>query len=118
MRPDGPAGPGIRRSPVDCTTPEARKKGLASAPSNWVGCGFRDSGGSFQGGGVIMSTLASFLAGAAGRPVLDKTGLGGGFDVELKWRSESDVDGDGVGIFTALQEQLGLRLVSDEAPLQ
>ena len=66
-----------------------------------------------------MSTLASVLAGAAGRPVLDKTGLAGGFDVELKWRSTPDLDGgDGVGIFTAVQEQLGLRLVSDEAPLQ
>ena len=66
-----------------------------------------------------MSTLASVLTGAAGRPVLDQTGLGGGFDVELTWRRDSDVDGgDRVGIFTAVQEQLGLRLISDEAPLQ
>jgi uncharacterized protein (TIGR03435 family) len=66
-----------------------------------------------------MSTLAEVLGGPAGRTVLDKTGLSGSFDIELKWRSapETVAGDDRVGIFTAVQEQLGLRLVSAEARL-
>jgi uncharacterized protein (TIGR03435 family) len=118
-RADGPAGTGIRRSLVDCWDPEARKKALASAPPGRLACGFRDSEGVFQGGGIQMPTLAQVLRGPAGRPVLDKTGVSGGFDIELKWRSAADsaAGSDGVEIFTAVQEQLGLKLVSDEAQL-
>ena len=118
-RADGPRGTGVSRSPVDCRDPEARKKALASAPPGRLACGFRDSEGVFQGGGIDMPTLAQVLGGPAGRPVMDKTGVSGGFDIDLKWRSAPDgaAGGDGVEIFTAVQEQLGLKLVSDEAQL-
>ena len=48
------------------------------------------------------------------RPVLDKTGLTGKFDFNLAWRPESGAassgDTNNSDIFTAIQEQLGLRL--------
>jgi uncharacterized protein (TIGR03435 family) len=52
--------------------------------------------------------------------VLDRTGLEGGFDVDLKWTPTLAGDvaaADSVSIFTAVQEQLGLRLDQGTAPL-
>jgi uncharacterized protein (TIGR03435 family) len=58
--------------------------------------------------------------------VVDQTGLTGAYDFTLKWRSEQSVaasdnqeDGaDAPSLFTALQEQLGLRLVPSKAPVE
>jgi uncharacterized protein (TIGR03435 family) len=49
-----------------------------------------------------------------GKPVVDKTGLTGGFNFELDWRPErlESSSDDSTSIFTALQEQLGLKLES------
>lgn len=67
--------------------------------------------------------LARRLSGPAGRIVVDKTGLTGPFDIRLEW-SPADVDrdsalGQNVSLFTALQEQLGLKLepASAQVPL-
>ena len=67
---------------------------------------------------VGMPTLAGFLSeGQTGRPVTDMTGLKGRFDFGLEWTPDSSlgapaapVDPGGISIFTALQQQLGLRL--------
>ena len=61
-----------------------------------------------------MEDLASKLAGPTGGVVIDKTGLGTKtFHYELKWTSDSQsgVVGGAPSIFTALEEQLGLKLV-------
>jgi uncharacterized protein (TIGR03435 family) len=53
-----------------------------------------------------------------GQPILDRTGLPGLFDINLEWtpsNSENTAD-DGASIFTALQEQLGLRLEPHKVP--
>jgi uncharacterized protein (TIGR03435 family) len=66
--------------------------------------------------GVSMESLARHLEGLAGRPIFDKTGITGKYDLHLKWRIEqtNDSSGDAAGvaapIFGALQEQLGLKL--------
>jgi len=63
--------------------------------------------------GAPISTLADQLARVVGRPVVDKTGIAGRFDVTLKWTPDSSVpqsDSDGPSIFTAIEEQLGLKL--------
>ena len=57
------------------------------------------------------------LTAASGRAVLDRTGLAGTYDIELKWTPLPDPNSDNVSIFTAVQEQLGLRLESGTAPL-
>lgn len=62
--------------------------------------------------GDPITPLAFFLSQVAGRTVIDKTGLTGNFDLELKWTPD-DQQGTpdaGATLFTALQEQLGLKL--------
>ena len=59
---------------------------------------------------VTMGLLAAQLAGRVlGRVVLDRTGIAGKFDVNLEWTPDENPD-LGPSIFTALQEQLGLKL--------
>jgi uncharacterized protein (TIGR03435 family) len=75
--------------------------------------------------------LAGLLTNAAeieGRPVLDDTGLTGIYDFSLKWSSPEPAksgdnaaitsDADAPSLFTAVQEQLGLRLVAAKAPMK
>jgi uncharacterized protein (TIGR03435 family) len=71
-----------------------------------------------------MHGLARFLAGPnvrLGRPVVDKTGLDGVFDFNLDWTPEnsSQTRADAPpSIFVALQEQLGLKLEAQKAPVE
>jgi uncharacterized protein (TIGR03435 family) len=59
---------------------------------------------------VTMGMLAAQLAGRVlDRPVLDRTEIAGKFDVDLEWTPVERAD-LGPSIFTALQEQLGLKL--------
>lgn len=59
-----------------------------------------------------MKVNTAGLAGALtslreiGRPVTDKTGIASTFDVHMRWAA----DGSGPSVFTALEEQLGLKL--------
>jgi uncharacterized protein (TIGR03435 family) len=64
-----------------------------------------------------MPRLAGYLAGLpdVGRPVLDKTGLSGLYAFSLEF-SRKDGD-DRPSIFAALQDQLGLKLKADKAPM-
>jgi uncharacterized protein (TIGR03435 family) len=52
-----------------------------------------------------------------GRPVLDRTGLKGEFDFKLDYAINDDPD-VGASIFTAIQEQLGLKLESTKGPVE
>jgi uncharacterized protein (TIGR03435 family) len=56
------------------------------------------------------------------RPVVDRTGLAGSFDFNLSWRPEAGASAPGdpndPDIFTAIQEQLGLRLQLQKAPAE
>jgi uncharacterized protein (TIGR03435 family) len=77
-------------------------------------CGSTDTSGNGPASGTIrgtartMAQIARSLSGFAERRVLDRTGLPGRFDFELKW-------GDDVSIFTAVGEELGLKLQADRA---
>jgi len=58
---------------------------------------------------------------AADRPVLDKTGLQGFFDLSLDWVPDSaqpDPTSAGPSLFTALEEQTGLKLEPRKAPFE
>jgi uncharacterized protein (TIGR03435 family) len=66
---------------------------------------------------ATMAQLCSRLTVFAGRPVIDKTGLAGVFDLKLNFAPE-DATSEFPSLFTALQEQLGLRLESIKAPLE
>jgi bla regulator protein BlaR1 len=75
----------------------------------------RDGKGWWTAKKIDMSMMASNLGGELGVPVIDKTGLSGAYDINLQWNP--DDDGSGPSIFTALQEQLGLKLESGRAPV-
>jgi uncharacterized protein (TIGR03435 family) len=67
-----------------------------------------------MGTNTTMVRLAEYLSGQAGRPVLDNTGLKGGYDFRVEWTSD---DTSGPSVFTALQEQLGLRVEAAKGPI-
>ncbi len=70
---------------------------------------------------VGMSDMALEMQGFMERPVVDMTGLEGRYDFTLTWTPSVAAAGDGAatapGIFTAVQEQLGLRLQPTKAPV-
>jgi len=62
--------------------------------------------------------LARSLAKEVGEIVLDETGLAGKFDFSLHWSPEGAAElGDNPSIFTAVQQQLGLRLERRRQPM-
>jgi uncharacterized protein (TIGR03435 family) len=56
-----------------------------------------------------MQVLALALTRPAGRKVIDQTGIAGAFDFTLSYSADDGADG-APSIFTALQDQLGLKL--------
>jgi uncharacterized protein (TIGR03435 family) len=85
--------------------------------------------GSVTGQRVPMTYFAWFLSQQLGRPVVDRTGLDQHYDFTLQWTPEPPLSGsseareplpasDGPTIFTALREQLGLKLQSEKAPVE
>ena len=83
----------------------------------------RTGPGSITGQAIALRLLVLNLANALDQPVIDKTGLTGKYTFELKWddslpsaaQSAAAEPNEG-SIFTALQEQLGLRLESQKGP--
>lgn len=78
-----------------------------------------------------ISRLTQLLSSALGKPVVDQTGLTGHYDVSLQWNDAPVADGGVIGldahatadpnresIFSAIQDQLGLQLVSQRAPVE
>jgi uncharacterized protein (TIGR03435 family) len=92
--------------------------------------------GQLTGQALPMSALARLLTGQLGRTVVDKTGLQGDYDFTLQWTpdesegasfrgpdtgpqgSAPSADSSGPSLFTALQEQLGLKLESQNGPVE
>ena len=70
-----------------------------------------------QAWNVDAKTLGSFLALQIGKPVVDKTNLTGSYDVTLKYAPQSDPNSSLPSIFTAIQEQLGLKLEPAKVPV-
>ena len=73
---------------------------------------------------ATMSGLAEELSDASGRQVVDHTGLTGRYDFKLTWTPEEDAtagtspDPNAPSLFTAVEEQLGLRLEATKAPVE
>ena len=63
-----------------------------------------------------MTDLAATLSGWAGRRVVDDTRLKGAFDFDFSFTPETGADTSGPSLFTALQEQLGLKLEPRRIP--
>jgi len=71
---------------------------------------------------VSLDRLAYSLSGRLSRTVVDKTGLTGNYDLSLTWSpddgSTTASDSSAPSLFTALQEQLGLRLQPAKGPVE
>ncbi len=71
--------------------------------------------------GASMVDLAQALSGEVHRQVIDKTGLAGSADITLKWSDDVAMEQGGpdvISIFTAVEEQLGLKLQSSKGPVE
>ncbi len=82
--------------------------------------------GQFTGRGITIGSLVGFLSGTLGQPVVDKTDLTGNYDAKLRWTPDdaaepSQTSGapldSGPSLFSALQEQLGLKLEPAKEPV-
>lgn len=76
--------------------------------------------------GTTMANVAVQLTNQTDRTVIDRTGLAGKYDLLLKWKTDraTEAADNGLaadetpGLFTALQEQLGLRLQPGKGPVE
>ena len=121
-RGDGKLGPGLRRSDVNCdeVIAENRRRNLGGEPPQLPAAGVRPTclavGGaaSMTAGATELAPLIGMLAGELGRPVIDKTGLSGRFDIDFRAapsRAREGSPGTALPpISTALEDQLGLKL--------
>jgi uncharacterized protein (TIGR03435 family) len=137
-RSDGKLGPDLKTSEVDCNAVFAAARGRGMPPPPPPGppqagerpqCGIRIGMGNLAMGGAPLPQFANSLAMFVGRTVQDKTGLTGNYDVTLTWTPDQmpqrppgaaeppPADPNGPSIFTALQEQLGLKLDSQKGPV-
>jgi uncharacterized protein (TIGR03435 family) len=121
-RRDNRLGPGLRRSNGECDGPSERGSDA---------CRILNAPGLLRARGIPLETLTRMLSGSLEdhRRVDDETGLTGTFDVDLRWtpdrapqlpldappeiaRAAATLDPNGPSLFTAIQEQLGLKLES------
>ena len=107
-RKDGRLGPQLKRSTDEC----------ASTPDR---CGLRMSQGTIEAAGITLDRLVPSLSGLAGGRVNNRTGLDGAFDLTLHFAPprlspdpSAPID-DAPQFVTALQEQLGLKLVAEKS---
>jgi uncharacterized protein (TIGR03435 family) len=119
VRPDGKLGSDIKKSTVVCAgrgaPPPGGDRGDAGAGSSAqpaVPCGPRPGGpGRFVFVGSQLSLFAGVLSLSLGRTVIDRTGLTDLYDFEVNYAPENEpADTNRPSLFTALQEQLGVRL--------
>ncbi len=119
-----PAWAGGRMPPPGTSPPMKPRCGT-------IGFGLQPAGAQMRGGKIAMPEFVRSLAMAMGRPVIDRTGRTGLFDVQLDFTPDESTplmpppppgasgssDTAGPTIFNALEEQLGLRLESSKAPV-
>ena len=130
-KPD-PFGQHLRPAAFDCSAPDTPSRMVAGK----VQCGLlvSQNGGSasLRGGGMTMADFARTLGEYVDRPLVDRTGLNGRYDLELQFTADrsalvgatppggltAGADSDLVPLPTALREQLGLRLDSERGPVE
>ena len=121
-RSDRRLGPQITPSIVDCAALlraqfAGGRGGPPTAPGGGQQCRLSTAGsGSVMARDVSIPQLAQLLSGQLQRHVLDVTELTGLFSFDLSFATDQSSDADRPSLFTALQEQLGLKLESRRAP--
>jgi uncharacterized protein (TIGR03435 family) len=74
--------------------------------------------GSIDMPSTTMKSFAGMLTAKLKRPVADKTGTAGDYEVHLRFAPDSDPDSSLPSIFTALQEEMGIRLQPSKVPVE
>jgi uncharacterized protein (TIGR03435 family) len=97
-------------------TPGARLRRGADCGQNAADCRPRVTPGRIAGRSIPIVQLITMLSLNVGRTVTNETGLEGAFDVELEWSPDQSVT-DKPSFFTALEEQLGLKLEAERGPV-
>ena len=124
-RRDGSLGPQLHQARASCAELRAAAQTLERGKDPCGAASFANflMTGTMSIHGFALNQLGA-LAREVGRPVVDKTGLTGFFDWDLTWTPQRflqqpfdraqfpTIDPNGPSIFTALQEQLGLKLES------
>jgi len=137
LRADGRFGPDMAVSATDCEAmmKAALKGGAPPAPlqNDRMVCGLRIGPGRLDMGGFAIAELANALGVLLQRTVVNRTGLTGRYDARMTFAPEQlpgipmpppgapgvpPIDPNAPSIFTALQEQLGLKLESTRGPVQ
>jgi uncharacterized protein (TIGR03435 family) len=135
-RKDGALGPQMKKSDLDCAAllaaVTAGGKMPERLPNGNLPCGIsirtNQGQGLVTGNGVAMEALARNLVGGVGRIVVDRTGLQGYYDIDVKFAADGPqpppgapdappADPSAASLFTAMQEQLGLKLEPGKAPI-
>jgi uncharacterized protein (TIGR03435 family) len=140
-RPDGKLGPKIEVSKTDCAALAGARRGggpppAPPQPGERPSCGMFMGIGSLAAGGVSMTQLAQALSPQVNRIIVDKTGLTGQYAFNLDFTPDQlpraggpgpalppgapplpPVDPNGPSLFTAIQEQLGLKLEATRGPV-
>jgi uncharacterized protein (TIGR03435 family) len=129
--PGGPGGPAAGRGPGDVAVVGRGGPPAPPNPNEPMQFGIRMMPGRLSAGCMPLSQIAGVLTQPAGRLVQDKTGLTGDYDLELSFTPEFAGGRDGgpgpgavdtpVGapsLFTAIQEQTGLKLESQRSPVE
>jgi uncharacterized protein (TIGR03435 family) len=120
-------------TPVDPTKGPARRPAPGEAPLCTLGVGTNGPNLTLDAGGMTLSQVSATLGGNLDRPVIDKTGITGIFNIHLEFaRDETTPDRRPPGfrqrpaepsdippapsIFTVMEQQLGLKLEPDKGP--
>jgi uncharacterized protein (TIGR03435 family) len=120
-------GPKINLAPDQTSPPVNGPAQQGAGPNRGA---MRIGGGTLVGNAVTLSLFTRLLSQRLDRTVVDKTNLEGRFDIRLNWTPDvgevvldpggnplPPADATGPSIFTAIQEQLGLRLESIRGPV-
>src|SRR5262245_8363543 len=130
-KPGGKPGPALRPSTTDCAAlMKGPRSGGPPGPNDPIQCGSLQNFGRIQFNGIALLFFANGIAGQVGRMVIDRTGLSGNRDFELTFAPERPlgalppgvepppVDPNAPTLFTAVQEQLGLKLDATKGPVE
>jgi uncharacterized protein (TIGR03435 family) len=113
-------GPKFKESPLaPPVDPDGPKKPLMRGDMNTNG---RGGSMGMTAPANSMTSFAESLSYMVDRTVIDKTGLKGEYDLHMKWTSDTApqpaADDAAPLLFTALQQQLGLKLAPSKGPVK
>jgi uncharacterized protein (TIGR03435 family) len=135
----GVPGPALKPATTDCVAQANARRGgpppggppQPPGPNDPFPCGLMGMPGMIRMGGMPLSQITQMLTGQTGRMVFDRTNLTGNWDFMLRFAFEQRggappppgvnlpaPDPDAPSLYTALQEQLGMKLESAKSPVE